>query len=230
MEKQCLKVDIIKKDYEKDYKYDNTVILTVNISNFTVNSQQKLTEFLINNALKQQRANFMQNATNNLYPQAVEDYNYRKENNFPFNEYVAYLVYTVTFNSNCLLSFYYDNYTYTGGAHGNTLRLANTFSLLSGFNVPLSAFFKSDTDYIKKLTQIIIKQADQNQASNPGIYFDNYRELIVQFFNKNSFYLTKDGLVIYYGQYDIAPYSSGIIEFTIPYSELDYPPTCENWC
>lgn len=50
---------------------------------------------------------------------------------------------------------------------------------------------------------------------NPEIYFDNTCNLVLDTFNPKSFYLLKDRVVIYFQQYDIAPYSSGIRTFEV---------------
>jgi hypothetical protein len=49
------------------------------------------------------------------------------------------------------------------------------------------------------------------------MYFDNYEQLVSTNFKANNFYLSREGLVIYYQQYDIAPYAAGIPTFVIPY-------------
>ena len=51
--------------------------------------------------------------------------------------------------------------------------------------------------------------------------FDDYPELLRSTFQAGNFYLTPEGIVIYYQQYDIAPYSSGITEFLLPFSGTD---------
>ncbi|HCF50858.1 MAG TPA: DUF3298/DUF4163 domain-containing protein, partial [Syntrophomonas sp.] len=71
--------------------------------------------------------------------------------------------------------------------------------------------------YIKKK---IIEQIREN----PDIYFDNYEELVEQTFNINSFYCTSQGVVVYFQQYDIAPYASGIREFLLPYNKCIIDP------
>jgi hypothetical protein len=59
---------------------------------------------------------------------------------------------------------------------------------------------------------------------SPDIYFDNYEELVEQTFNENSFYFTPEGVVIYFQLYHIAPYSSGIREFLLPYNKCIIDP------
>jgi len=226
----CLKAEIKPDSFVRSIKYAGVVVLNITLKNFSIKSPSEKGTKNINNELAKQKQAFLGNALFYLLPQAIEGYKYAQKNGYPFNFYEAYMQYTDTFNKNCLLSFYYDNYTFTGGAHGNTVRLANTFNLIDGANLPLSAFFKKGSDYKAKLLKNISVQAHKNYTENPNIYFEDYHELIIKYFNEKSFYLTKEGLVIYYGQYDIGPYSSGIQEFLIPYSELDFPPTCEFWC
>ncbi|HBB28743.1 MAG TPA: DUF3298/DUF4163 domain-containing protein, partial [Clostridiales bacterium] len=130
------------------------------------------------------------------------------------------------YNDNCFLSLYTDKYEYTGGAHGNTIRTSNTWELCTGQNIYLYCFFKPYTDYTHMLIQEIIAQAEENLKENPFIYFDDYKNLIIKNFNPHSFYMSPDGITIYYQQYDIAPYSTGIVEFTIPYTKIGWFPSC----
>lgn len=87
-------------------------------------------------------------------------------------------------------------------------------------------FFKGNVNYKKLILDEIIRQAEENQTQNPGIYFEDYKKLILENFNVNSFYLTNNGIEIYFQQYEIAPYVTGIVTFTIPYSMVTNPPSC----
>ena len=102
-----------------------------------------------------------------------------------------------------------------GGAHGNTIRTSQTWDLQFGRMLNLSYFYQNNPNYIIDILKNINKQIAKQEKNNPGIYFDNYCQLVLETFNPENFYLTKDGIVIYFQQYDIAPYSSGIREFLI---------------
>ncbi|MFA6860749.1 MAG: DUF3298 and DUF4163 domain-containing protein, partial [Clostridia bacterium] len=206
---------------------ENINILYVEINNYTITLNNLTTENSVNSVLNKQANDFFEYASKKLYSQALEAYKDSIQNDFPFHTYEAYLNYTLTYNQNCYLSDYYDNYQYTGGAHGNTVRKSNTWNLQTGQLVPLFWFFQS-VNYENMIIDYIIKLADKNIAENPGIYFDNYAELIRETFDRNNFYLSKDGIVIYFNQYEIAPYSSGIIEFVVPYEMLSNEPTCNQ--
>jgi len=59
-------------------------------------------------------------------------------------------------------------------------------------------------------------QIARRLKENPGTYFDDYKTLLHNTFRINNFYLEPGKLVIYFQQYDIAPYSTGLPEFYFP--------------
>ena len=172
-----------------------------------------------------QRQRFERYVRSRLYSNAIADYRRAQSEGYPFFPYEAVLNYTVTYNENCHFSYYRDQYMFTGGAHGTTVRYGSTYNAVSGRPVPLGSFFRPGTNYVQRLKRLILEQAHRNQQKDP-IYFDNYPKLIYQYFNEDSFYLTPEGIAIYYGQYEIGPYAIGIPVFIIPWSEVDRPPSC----
>ena len=66
--------------------------------------------------------------------------------------------------------------------------------------------------------QVFLDGIQAQIACRPQDYFDNASLLAVQQFDPRRFYCTPRGVVLYYQQYEIAPYSSGIPEFFFPYS------------
>lgn len=221
-----LSATIIENKQVKEFSFADTPVLTTDIDNFKVKLTNRFPEFMINRVLAMQETAFINNNARVLYPQAVADYKNSVENAYPFNPHGAFLTYEVTYNQHCVLSFYDDNYTYTGGAHGNTIRKSNTFHLQTGKQIPLSYFFNNPVTYKQRVLHHITEQAKQMQSQNPNTFFEDYLSLIRKYFNEESFYLSTEGLVFYYGQYEIAPYASGIIEFMIPYKEVDNVPKC----
>lgn len=177
----------------------------------------------VNLRIRAQVGQFERYLSEDLYRRAVQEYRDSKQNDFPFRMFGAALEYQVTYNRNCHFSVYSDRYEYTGGAHGLTTRASNTWSLETGHTVSLGSFFLPGTDYRRTVLDEIFHQADRNMQQTPGIYFDDYRSLIRQYFDPRRYYLTPDGAAVYFQQYEIAPYSSGIIVFTVPYG---LPPAC----
>lgn len=152
-----------------------------------------------------------------LYRQAVEQYHYSQENGYPVMVYEAVQAYTITYISNLFVSLYTDQYTFTGGAHGTTVRTSETWNLPRGYILPLKALFPPQFNYRSYILRTIIDEIERQNESGESVYFDDYKENVNNTFNENSFYLTPEGIVIYFQQYDIAPYSTGLPEFVIPY-------------
>ncbi|MDD4546039.1 MAG: DUF3298 and DUF4163 domain-containing protein [Oscillospiraceae bacterium] len=217
---------ITMRETKQDFYFNRTTVLSLSISRpevILVNNPRA--QLLINRRYYTQANSFYRMASTTMYRQAVRFYRESIRNGFPFHPFEAVMNYDITFNKDCHLSSYYDRYQYTGGAHGSTIRASDTFSLKTGRRLPLSHFFRSGFNYRGFLLGQIIKQADLNMQSQP-IYFENYRELIVQYFNPASYFLSPEGINIYYQQYEIAPYASGIIVFTIPYGGAFRNPSC----
>lgn len=148
-----------------------------------------------------------------LYPLAVEQYKESIEHGYPVRVFEVIQIYKMTYKRFCVLSLYMDRYEYTGGAHGITVRLSQTWNLQRGRMVKLEDLYRCGSDYKQEILRQVILQIQQN----PEFYFEDYEVLVDQNFNAQNFYCTYAGIVVYYQLYEIAPYSSGIREFLIPY-------------
>ncbi|WP_444642233.1 DUF3298 and DUF4163 domain-containing protein [Caproiciproducens sp. R1] len=219
--------ELTAQKVEREFQYENTAVITMTAEFPEIRLRgNRAAESRINGMIRMQTENFYRYVAGTLYRQAVQEYRDSQTNGFPFRPYDAILKYETAYNENCFLSLYRDQYEYTGGAHGNTVRRSDTWSLQNGRRYPLARFFGPHSNYRYRLLQNILKQADRNMAENPGVYFDDYRKLIAQYFNEEQYYLTPQGVAIYYQQYEIAPYSTGIVVFTVPYDVLGWKPSC----
>lgn len=221
----CHNAEINMHEYKKIFNYNNieALFLSIKYPQICLRNNPQV-EYKINNQIMMEVNNYKSYAKH-LYKQAIKGYHDALANDYPFHGYEAYMEYSITNNENCFLSLYYDKYEFTGGAHGSTVRSSDTWELCCGTHLPLGSFFRPGTDYKSFLIDEMIRQAEIIQRSQK-IYFDEYKSLIMKTFDENSFYLTPEGITIYYQQYDIAPYSTGIVEFTIPYSLIGWRPNC----
>lgn len=120
-----------------------------------------------------------------------------------------------SFNTDEVISLPVNYYQYTGGAHGLTTKVSYNYDLKSGKEIKLKDLFKEGFDY----KSIIDKKVREDIAKEKDIYFEN--GALFKGVNENqAYYFNKDGIIVYFQQYEIAPYSSGIREFKIPYGEL----------
>lgn len=168
----------------------------------------------INRFYRQKALDYQKYCSSVLFSMAVEQYRYAVDNGFPFNAFEAMEVYAVTYLRACIISVFFDRYQFTGGAHGSTVRSSQSWNLWECAQLELSHLVRCAPDY----KTYILTAVEAQIKSESEIYFENYKELIAETFNAASFYCKPQGLVVYYQQYDIAPYSSGIREFFIPYT------------
>lgn len=122
-----------------------------------------------------------------------------------------------TFNESCVLSLYFDQYEFTGGAHGTTVRCSDTWNLQRGCCLLLRDLFARSVNYKAYIIENINRQISES-ISKDGDYFDDYACLTARYFNERQFYLSPEGVVVYFQLYEIAPYAFGIPTFVIPYS------------
>ena len=136
-----------------------------------------------------------------------------KEEGWEIRKYEAFAYYIVHYQKDDLLSLSVFYYSYTLGAHGHTLQRAYNFNLLNGEEILLSDILKEKKDYVDIINQEIKKQIELN----PQKYFSEW-SVFQSISEEQPFYLIEDGIVVYFGLYEIAPYASGIRYFKIPYS------------
>jgi uncharacterized protein Usg len=160
-----------------------------------------------------ERSNIM-----NLYQMAMVEYEYSIANNFPVRQFEAFVDFQETYNQNCAVSLYFDQYEYAGGAHGLTIRSSDTWNLMKSKKIELNEIFIHRTGLKDYLVGNIIHQIEEENKKGDSIYFEDYAKLVNENLKLNNFYLTPEGVVLYFQEYDIAPYASGLTTFLIPYS------------
>ena len=100
-----------------------------------------------------------------------------------------------------------------------TTRNSDTWNLTKGRRMDLEDFFPQHKDFMEFVQNEINRQIAADIKNDNNVYFDDYTELVKENFNVKNFYLTDEGVVIYFQLYEIAPYVSGIRTFTIPFTE-----------
>ena len=118
--------------------------------------------------------------------------------------------------SDGIISLYYDTYRFTGGAHGTTLRQADTWDISKQAAIHLRDLFPCDS----LAKDRIIEQVNACIAKEAESYFPDYEALVRENFNARQFFLSPGCLHIFYQQYDIAPYSTGIPTFGLKMESL----------
>lgn len=126
-----------------------------------------------------------------------------------------------------VLSLVFNTNVYTGGAHGNYIDRAYifdtvngervTFDMLSPDSEALRAFI---LDYMLKLYAEDAEQYYSQRVMEDMLMDMSLEEAFKALLREGSWYLGQDGFVVFSDIYELGPYSAGITEFTVPYTEL----------
>ncbi len=147
-----------------------------------------------------------------LFEDSKIQYDYNVANGYPIMVYELVFHTNITYEKPPILSLYQDEYQFTGGAHGSTIRTSQNWNLACHKQLRLEDIYAHHPNYLLS----ILKQINiQIQEKGADLFFDNSCCLVLETFQENQFYLTPNHLVIYFQQYDIAPYSTGIPTFEI---------------
>lgn len=162
-----------------------------------------------------------------LFQTAVEQYEFDKGQGYPAMTYEAETAFEVTYNQNCAVSLRLDRYLFSGGAHGSTHRYGDTWDLKTGRRMNLEQFFARGIDVKQYVVRQVTEQIEKQIQNGENYYFDNYEQNVADELNLEDFYLVPQGVMIFFQQYAIAPYSSGMPEFLLPFIRgISMPPHC----
>lgn len=113
---------------------------------------------------------------------------------------------------------------YSGGAHPNSVQTSYNLDLVNQCTLRLEDVIYEES--APQLCQLVQQKISEKFASiGDGALYDNYNDTIQNVMNYGNltsyWYFNNDGLVVFFNQYELAPYAAGIIKVTISYDELD---------
>ena len=140
----------------------------------------------------------------------------KSEEDYVKYQYEVYINNEVTYDKNNIISIVMTKYEFTGGAHGMTYLDAYNYNLLTGDRLILKDMFKQGVNYEEIVNNFIMEEIN----NNPEIYLkgdDAFKGIS----ENQDFYIDEDGIVIYFGLYEIAPYYVGIPKFKLKFDEFN---------
>ena len=210
MEPLFMKLDIFtiqEEYYQEGNKILNTRILYPQFISKIIDTTALNEKYYNNASYKKKYSDTV------LYPSALEAYQHHSAA-IPYELLVTI---ALTLQNNAYISFYQEEYVYTGGANGSTTRSGQTIDVMTGKIKYLCDFVLDKTQGYACIKQQILQQIENSE--DKSIYFDDYQSLVEETFDPRNFYLTKEGIIIFFAVYDIAPHSTGIPTFLIPYNQ-----------
>ena len=126
----------------------------------------------------------------------------------------------VKLNKGNIFSIDFMEYSYTGGAHPNTIVVFKNYNLSNGEEITLDEIIspskQSDLTRIGETEFRKVKDLDSEaDLGKEGFWFENN-----EFYLNDNFLITDSSLVFYYNNYEITAYSFGPTELSIPFSKI----------
>ena len=184
---------------------------------FSYSHQRNLTK--INNYYSSKALKVQRECTDDFFRTAIESYYNSIESKVPFRIFKIFYIPSITYNENCAISLYYDNYISLGGNRGIIVRTSDTWNIQDGEMIRLCQLFEHDVEEVNLIRKFIENEISKDLIFMDPVYYESYKNNITENFRLRNFFLLPEGIVIYFQQYDIAPFQSSIAEFLIPYEE-----------
>ncbi len=111
-----------------------------------------------------------------------------------------------------------SGYDYSNGAaHGMPIQNNYFIDTVNGQFYELKDLFKQGSDYKTPINEFIKKKIEESIATGESMFFEDAFKGIS---DAQYFYLTDDGVTIYFYPYDIAAYAGGFPEFAMTFDQL----------
>lgn len=120
----------------------------------------------------------------------------------------------IKFNKNGIISIVGNCETFTGGPHPTTERLVKNIDTKKGIYLSFKDLFNDD-GYINRINSYISTLLE----TNPEKFDELWKTPTIS--ENQDFYISPQGLVIFYPPYELSYYSKGFVEIEIPYKEIE---------
>ncbi|OBX23513.1 MULTISPECIES: DUF3298 and DUF4163 domain-containing protein [Bizionia] len=117
----------------------------------------------------------------------------------------------IMYQSEAVISVVITNYLNTGGAHGSLVVSFLNFDALTGQSLKNEQLF-NDMNAFKTVAEDYF---NDQIADKKELYFEPDNFVLPQNIGFN-----ETGVILLYNSYEVAPYSTGLTEFTIPFDDL----------
>lgn len=148
-----------------------------------------------------------------VYVRACLDLADRRAKGRPFRPWQAMLTTHITKQGDGLLSLYQDSTEQAGCDRPVTVRRGDTWSLETGTPCSLRSFLGKEHQWKRRLLKQIGEQASQRLASGESLLDDDCVQKLRSCFSAERFYLTEDGMRVFFPMYAIGASAEGIPVF-----------------
>lgn len=200
---------------------DGTQLLTVTTVSISVSIEGKPEAEESINADLQALLNEISTANADLKTQVEADYEASLEEDWDWYAYESQLTAEVVRCDSQVLSIRFNGYSYSGGVHGYSFSYGRSYDVQSGSRLSLAFLSASGADFptyaLERVAELCGTEEYSDLVFDPAVDQESLSDVV----SNEQFLLTAEGVVFLADPYVIGPYASGIIEFTLPYDELE---------
>lgn len=155
-----------------------------------------------------------------LFPAACKAFSEASEGGSVFHPWRAQLNYTLTYWHDPIFSLRFDAIESMGNPRPHRFCMGETWDRSTGYPRSLRSFFPGQAlIWRKKILASLKQQADQQISSGESLLAPECKQIMDRAFDPDRFYLTDDGIALFYPLYILGPYAEGIPVFMIPFPE-----------
>lgn len=220
MEQEHLAFQMESFEAERDWEQDGIPVLHAHIclpapaDNQKGRMARRVRQYYVT-----QHHAFLRRCETLLLPQARAAASAALAASVPFSCFQAELTFQLTYSQHHLLSLFTQLRERGGDCPTFLRRWGDTWDLESGYLVALPACFPAGVPWKRRILTEILAQAEERQRAGIACYREDLHKSLRRRFNARNFYLTAEGLAVFYPMYAIGPAAEGIPVFTIPYAD-----------
>ncbi|MGN0969110.1 MAG: RsiV family protein [Oscillospiraceae bacterium] len=166
---------------------------------------------------------------NQLFPMACQALADARETSRPFVPWKAELDYTVTLWQPPLLSLRLDAVETSQNTRPLQIRTGETWDCGRGYPRTLRSFFPAKAHrWRKELLDCLREQAARQLASGESLLDPDCAQVMERSFDPDRFYLTEEGITVFYPLCILGAYAEGIPVFTVPIPDQNQTNACPS--
>lgn len=150
-----------------------------------------------------------------LYCMACLDLADRRAQGRPFRVWQAELATQITFQEDGLLSLWQEGREYRGYDRPLILRRGDTWSLAEGAPRTLASFYPKERRWKKRLLKQVEEQVNKRLEGGESLLDMDCVRRLRREFDPENFYLTGEGVQVFFSLYSLAPGGEGIPVFLV---------------
>ncbi len=112
-----------------------------------------------------------------------------------------------------------DCFEYIGGAHGNSWRVAYNFDTQTGERMGLEDVASDLDEIMAQSVEYLGEMLPESEYAEE--LFENYENDLADILTDSTWYTDEEGFHIICNEYIITPHAAGILDFVLPYEEVD---------